>query len=194
MIPMDFRAAYFEIRPNLSEEPRIDDKTMEQCDFRSGSLIKHAHAGALSVALGDFDVSSAPSAFIGRRIIIASDRLVSILTTFGIYNLQLFPALVHCGSSKRFLQGYQVVNVIGLVDAAEPESSTGEVLFENDGGIDIVDYANLVISRSRALDMDLFVLASNPEKLIVSGRVMGALLEYTPEEGWGFIAEELETR
>jgi len=194
MIPMDFRTTYFEIRPNLSEEPRIDEKNAERCDFRRGSIIKLEHAGALNVTLGDSDVSPPPSAFIGQRIIIASDRLISILTKSGIYNLQLFPALLRCGTSKRFLEAYQVVNVIGLVDAADSESSTGEVLFENEGGIDIVDYDNLVISRSRSMGMDLFLLASNPEKLIISGRVMGALLEHTPEEGWGFIAEELETR
>ena len=169
MIPMDFRTTYFEIRPNLSEEPRIDEKNAERCDFRRGSIIKLEHAGALNVTLGDSDVSPPPSAFIGQRIIIASDRLISILTKSGIYNLQLFPALLRCGTSKRFLEAYQVVNVIGLVDAADSESSTGEVLFENEGGIDIVDYDNLVISRSRSMGMDLFLLASNPEKLIISG-------------------------
>ena len=42
MIPMDFRTTYFEIRPNLSEEPRIDEKNAERCDFRRGSQMSHA--------------------------------------------------------------------------------------------------------------------------------------------------------
>jgi hypothetical protein len=37
-------------------------------------------------------------------------------------------------------------------------------------------------------------LASDPQKVIISGRVMNALLQNMPDAGWGFITEELETR
>ena len=191
---IDLKAAFFEIRPNLSEDPRIDDKTMETYDFRSGSLIKLKKEGDLNITLSDSSALPLPSALIGQHIIIANDKLISVLVESGASNFQLFPALLHAGSPKSTLQGYQVVNMLGLLDAADHELSTGEVLFDTPGEIEIVDYDSLVLSRSKTSGIDIFLLASNPEKLIISGRVMSALLQNMPEDGWGFTTEELETR
>ena len=194
MFSIDFKSAFFEIRTNLPNDPRIDDIRLENYDFRSGSVIKLKNEGALNLTLSDSGALPLPQALIGRHIIIATDLFINTITNSGVSNFQLLPALLHFGSPENILKGYQIVNVLGLLDAANHESSIGEVLFDTPGEIQIVDYEDLVLSRSRTAGMDLFLLASNPEKLIISGRVMIALLQNMPEDGWGFTTEELETR
>ncbi len=193
MIPGDDNAAFFEILPNLPDDLGIDHEGSPTSDFRNGGLIAPKHEGPLHLALGDATPLPLPAGLFGRRIALANDQLVSVLLDAGVGNLQLFPALLHHRASAAPLPGYQVVNVLGLMDAAAPDLSTGDVLVDTGGEVELVDYEHLVISRSRTLGMDFFLLATNPEKLIISGRVMNALLQHVPEAGWGFVTEELET-
>jgi hypothetical protein len=87
---------------------------------------------------------------------------------------------------------YWALNVIGLLDAADLESSEGTMLQEHDGRPTRIAFSRLTLSRARTLGVPMFRLAQDPSLVLVSDRIVEALDDRRPPEGWGFATVELE--
>jgi hypothetical protein len=128
---------------------------------------------------------------LGGRIPMASERLLGVLVDAGVDNIQTFSAELRFRGGAAWRQ-HAVFNVIGLVAAADLEASVGTILAEGDRGPTLMEFGNLVLSRTRTLGLPLFRLFHDPARLLMEDRLLRALKRHTPAEGWGFSAVEVE--
>jgi hypothetical protein len=160
-----------------TEQPRIlhAPEPVATLDFLRGAAI----AGALETPWVfdiELDGDRLPH-FLGGRIPLVSARLLAVLSKAGVDNIQAFPAVLRLrGETER--REHSVLNVCGLLDAADPEASAG---------------GSLVLSRAHTRGFSVFRLFNGSRSLIVDDRLMRALEQQKPPEGWGFAALELET-
>lgn len=130
---------------------------------------------------------------LGGPIPLASEHLLAVLAEAGVDNIQTFAAVLRDRGGREY-RGHSVLNVIGLIDAADLEASVGTILAEGENGPTRIEFASLVLSPVRARDLPMFRLFHNPATLLVNDRVLDALNRQRPVEGWGFCAFEIEMR
>lgn len=94
-----------------------------------------------------------------------SNRLIDTLKSAGVDNLQLFDAeIVNAGSGEK-IDGYRVVNILGLVAAADPAASQSRPLAH------VRFFEKLVVDDSRARGQLMFRLAESLNDIIVAEKV-----------------------
>jgi hypothetical protein len=112
-----------------------------------------------------------------------SDRFIEVLRECGVDNLQIFPAsITHTCTGKR-IDNYKVVNVLGMVSAADMGASTSRpfadgVYFEK-LAVDSAKTRGLLIFRLEESSMEILVHASVAEK-IRSAKLVDISLEEAP--------------
>jgi hypothetical protein len=187
------RDAYHWLRPDSEGAPRVlPPAALASADLRRGAWLDRAPTGPLVFTIEDDARAAAPPHWLGDRVPLVSERLLAALRRAGVDNLQTFPALLQGRAGGQPRPGHTVLNVIGAVDAADADASVGTVLIEDDPGPRLVQYTQLVLSRARARDLDMFRLADSPEMLLVHDRVLRVLAADVPDEGWGFTPIEIE--
>lgn len=167
---------------------------VESRDFQRGSWIQLEPQFR-----ADFEVvvHGAPDPlphWLGDRTPVVSAPLLAALRRAGVDNVQSFPVLVRRAESGERIEGFSLLNVVGAVDAADPEASRGEVLIDEDPGPKLTQYSHLVLARDRTQDLNLFRLADSPSVLLVHDRVKQKLWADAPPEGWGLVPLEVELR
>jgi hypothetical protein len=186
-------AAYHWLRPDLDSGLRLAvPAALASIDLCCGAML-----GRVPAATMDFSIDGAqrmPPHWIGERIPLVSALFIAALREAGVDNFQTFPARLRCLQPAATSAGHVAFNAIGLVDCADRLASVGTLLTDDGPGPRQVDYAELVLSRSRTRDLRMFRLADCAARLLVDDRVMEALLTRTPDEGWGFSAIEIELR
>jgi hypothetical protein len=90
-----------------------------------------------------------------------SERLVETLLSCGVDNLQIFPALITHKCTGKIIDTYKVVNVLGLVSAANMGASKSQPLADNHY------FEKLAIDKSRARDLLIFRLEESPIEILV---------------------------
>jgi hypothetical protein len=100
-----------------------------------------------------------------------SVRLVDALRAAGVDNLQTFPAVVRNDDSGELIHDFLVVNVIGLVSAADTAASVTSPLA--DGRF----FHQLVLDDGRVVGMRMFRLAESRIDLIVDEHVANSIRE-----------------
>ncbi len=94
-----------------------------------------------------------------------SDRLIGTLESAGVDNLQLFDAqIVNAGTGEK-VGGYRVVNILGLVAAADSSASRSRPLAH------VRFFEKLAIDATRARGQLMFRLAESLTDIIVAERV-----------------------
>jgi hypothetical protein len=183
------KPAYHSI--NALESPRIlhTPRPVANLDFLRGAAISEAPQPPwiFDVEMGQ----SQPPHLLGGLIPMVSERLLTVLLKAGVDNIQAYPALLRGRDGSEWRQ-HSVVNVIGLLDAADLEMSAGATLAEGDYGPTLIDFRNLVLSRPRTLGIGVFRLFHSPSTLLVHDRILRAMEAQRPAEGWGFAAVEIE--
>ena len=184
--------AYHWLRPDGGAAPPVSPAPeLASLDLRRGAWLRPAPPAPLIFTVEAGARGAAPAHWTGDRVPLVSDRLLAALRRAGVDNLQIFPALVRTGAGGEPRPGHCVLNVIGLVDGADPAASIGTVLAEDDPGPRRVEYSHLVLSRARTRDLPLFRLADSPDMLLIHDRVLRVLAADVPDEGWGFIPVEI---
>jgi hypothetical protein len=117
-----------------------------------------------------------------RRILVMSDRLVAALRRAGVTNLQTFPAVLMDPKRGKRVPGYQAVQILGRVKAADMERS---IAHDPSGvGRNIVFFEKLVIDEEAAHGLLLFRLLEDASTIIVHERVKQEL----SKESWRFVS------
>jgi hypothetical protein len=108
-------------------------------------------------------------------VVLMTERLVNALRESGVDNLQAFDALIRDPRANRVVTDYKVVNVVGVIAAADMAKST---LYEVPVGPPLIDvsFDSLVIDEKRAGGQLLFRLAESLSAIIVHDRVKQHLL------------------
>lgn len=127
-----------------------------------------------------------------RRILVMSDRLVTALRRAGVTNLQTFPAVLLDPKKGVRVPGYQAVQILGRVKAADMERSIAHD--PSAVGRNIVFFEKLVIDEGAAHGLLMFRLLEDASTIIVHERVKQEL----SKESWRFVSvhptdEEPET-
>jgi Immunity protein family (Imm11) len=181
--------AYHSITPLERARLQPAQAGLGNLDFLRGAPIT---AGLPTPWIFDIEIDSAqPPHLLGRQIPLASERLLKVLTDTGVDNIETFPAVLRGRGGAEWRQHY-VINVIGLVDAADLGASSGTVIAEGPDGPTRIMFDHLVLAHAQARGLPLFRLFHDPATLLVEDRIMRALDAHRPVEGWGFAAFEIE--
>jgi hypothetical protein len=103
------------------------------------------------------------------------DDLVAALQSFGVDNLELYPARILDPDNGQYYENYKAVNIIGMVAAADMQKS----VWSAPDGIPLVDVAfdKLVIDPNKARDLLFFRLAENNDAVMVHERLRDHLIK-----------------
>jgi hypothetical protein len=98
-----------------------------------------------------------------------SRRLVDVLQGCGVDNLQIFPAVISREETGETISHYCVVNVLGLVAAADMGKSKARPL------ANVKFFEKLAVDPTRARGLLMFRLAESLTDIIVADNVARAI-------------------
>ena len=100
--------------------------------------------------------------------------LLSAIQSAGVNNLEIFPATIYDPNNGKVINDYVAFNVIGLVSAADLESSA---LMHEDAKASLLDtdFDSLVIDETKTMGVHLFRLAENCSAICISEKVKEAI-------------------
>ncbi|MFP2930444.1 hypothetical protein ACLESO_35650 [Pyxidicoccus sp. 3LG] len=134
----------------------------------SGQPITTPLPNPIEVKLDDSYGTRLPDLF-DTTITLMSDTLVAALRRAGVTNIDTYPAVLVDEKRNLRIPGYQAVQVLGRIKAADPEKS---VVYDPTGvGRNIVSFDKLVISEAAARGQLMFRLLESATTLIVHERV-----------------------
>ena len=181
--------AYHRIMPLERGRLQPAQPAVENLDFFRGSPITGAPPTPWII---DLEIDGAePPHLLDGRLPVASERLLRVLADAGADNVQTFPAVLR-GRGGAEWREHRVINVIGLVDAADLAASSGTVVGEGPDGPTRMLFDHLVLADAQTRSLPLFRLFHDPAILLVEDRIMRALDAQRPVEGWGFATFEIE--
>lgn len=104
---------------------------------------------------------------------IMSDKLISALQEAGVDNIQTFPAVLRGHFSGNDITSYKVVNIVGLIAAADMDKS--DYIDMGGMGIIAVGFKDLVIDETKAYGALLFRLAESITDIVIHESVKNHL-------------------
>lgn len=122
------------------------------------------------------DMAQRMSSFMGRGgLPIWSDELIATMQRFGVDNLDCYDLDILDPDNGEIIRDYKVVNIIGVIAAADMENS----LYTNEDGIPRIDVAfdELHIDLSKTHGQLIFRLAENLMGIIVHSSLKNYLIE-----------------
>ena len=137
------------------------------------------------------DARHPPRHCMGGALPVWSDALLNAFVAAGVDNLQPFPAVIVEDGGEMRWPGYNAINVLGLVAAADLTASDTLKIGERPGGLPLHGFQKLVIDPQKTRGLGLFRLGENPLQLVLRGDILDRLAESAPPEGWGVSAEKI---
>jgi hypothetical protein len=113
-------------------------------------------------------------AWFNRGILLLRDDLIAALRSGGVDNIECFDAIVREPDGSQTWDTYKVVNILGLVAAADMARSTATV--HVGGPIIDVEFDELVLDEGRAGGALIFRLAEATASIFVHDRLRRHLL------------------
>src|SRR5215471_129455 len=101
--------------------------------------------------------------------LIARESFVELLRSVGVSNFDAYPARITNPESSELISDYRVVNILGLVAAANLARSES---FELGPGLRVIDR---IVLKGTRMPEQMFRLAEDPMQIIVSDRVAQAI-------------------
>ncbi len=186
---------YFWIREDWRRDHTISSPVLDndEIDFCAGQLITEPLPKPLV-----FDTFYGPGSHphhyfdYATDIPVVSALFIDALKKCGVDNFQLFPAVIRNSKEKIKWEEYFAFNVIGMINATDLENSEyTEIMPGNDDDIPpLGSFTVIALHEDRIKGQDMFrePVGGN---LIMSERVARKLVELKPENGFGFIADEV---
>ncbi|WP_164017820.1 imm11 family protein [Pyxidicoccus trucidator] len=173
---------YYRLRPTPVLEGVYDVRRPHlDAEWLSGRPFSVALPNPLEIELDDRFGTRMADIFIDG-ILVMSDRLVAAIQRAGVTNLQTFPAVLNDAQRGLRLPGFQAVQILGTLKAADPKKS---IAYDPDDiGRDIVGFDKLVIDPKAARGALMFRLLESASTIIVHERVKREL----DKEQWQFVS------
>ncbi|WP_431688127.1 imm11 family protein [Hahella sp. NBU794] len=160
------------------DQPRGDIPGIKWSSWRKGAVLTSPPPNPLKFALKPcsphaWDHSPYLPSFLDASAPIFRDDLIEALEECGVDNLETYNTEITDPDNGAVYSNYKVVNIIGLISAADIQKSDAIV-----HGSDIydVDFDSLVIDPSKAGGKYFFRLAESTNALIVHDKVRQHLL------------------
>lgn len=122
-------------------------------------------------------------------LLLFNDEMIGALQKSGVNNFQVFDAIIKDTVNNTEYNNYKVINIIGVVAAADLDKSDYEA---HDGAALIdTDFDSLVIDESKAKGQYMFRLAEAVSAIVIHENVKKSLesngiqfLDFIPPEEW----------
>ncbi|MCW4455179.1 hypothetical protein OK348_10275 [Flavobacterium sp. MXW15] len=122
-------------------------------------------------------------------VLLFSDEMIDALHRCGVRNFQCFDAVVKDAANNIEYGNYKVINIVGIVSAADLDGSVYEA---HDGVASIdTDFDSLAIDESRTRGAGMFRLAEAVNGIVIHQRVKQGLeeqgieyLDFVPPAEW----------
>lgn len=125
-------------------------------------------------------------------ITLVSQKMVHLLKEAGIKNIQTFPVALHNPATGESWNDYVALNILGLVEAADLESSECTVIMEGDElNLPLLAFQSVSLVRKKLNDLLLFRMAESPATIIIHRKIVDLLMLNKPEGGWGIVLTEV---
>lgn len=180
----------------LTEDEYLDygiqgyDNPQTEISFLTGKKIEQ------EVPLLTFEVDfpsgfSLPHLFTGGTSLV-SQEMVHLLEKAGVKNIQTFPVVLHNPTTEESWNDYVILNILGLVEAADLESSEYHVIMEGDEhNLPLLAFNSVCLLRAQLNDLLLFRMAESPATIIIHRKISDLLMSNKPEGGWGIMLTEV---
>lgn len=167
---------YYEFTVSIMEDYGITEDPIlpTGVSFQSGTIIDQPLAEPMLFPT-DTTVENPPPDYTTMIIPVMSNRLVAEFREYGVNNLQTFRSVLENQQNGEQWEGYQAVNIVGLVDCANMRKSK----YSNIGG-GLVSFRKLVVNASSAAGALLFRLPQAPELILIHERIRDSILSYEP--------------
>jgi hypothetical protein len=156
---------FFELQPDIFARyvPQLSSGLSERICFNTGAPIADEMPSPLVFTTGHSS-KDPPKGMHGLRFPVLSNAFIGALQQVGIDNLQCFPAELRSNKDGTVWNGYQVVNIIGLVAAANLEKSQSTHIIDRpeEDALPLMAFDDLKIDHARAAGYLLFRLAESP--------------------------------
>lgn len=162
--------------------------------FFRGEMINQEELPALNFSM-NFPRNESLPHLLGDVIPLVSPEFLEIIKLQKINNFQVFPAKITNSEIDYTIRNYYAFNVLGVVAAADMNTSKFDTIMEGDDeGVEtpLVLFKEVALQKDKVLGFDLFRLAEQPSKIICSNRIVDALTDNRPEDGWGIDAIEVD--
>lgn len=122
-------------------------------------------------------------------LLLFNDAMIAALHGIGVNNFQAFEAIVTDPINHVEYTNYKVINIIGVIGAADLGKST----YESADGSNLIDtdFSSLAIDENKAKGLPMFRLAESVNALVIHERVKKALeaakipyLDFVLPEEW----------
>ncbi len=186
---------YFKIQP----DPGIEWCVRERAPFPGDEAIQRGvsisgPSGLYSVEV-DHPAENPPLHMFTGGVLIVSHRLLALLQSVGVDNLQWWPARLENPGIGQAWDGYFLLNVVGTVAAVAMGASSYTSLIAGDPSIaPIVDFDEVVLRGDRCQDLRMFRVPESSWLLFIDEIVANAILAQRPPESWGIQLQEVEVR
>src|ERR1700730_16078777 len=100
-----------------------------------------------------------------------SERLLQTMRAAGSDNLDVYKVEIRSAVGGTVHSNYKAVNIIGKIEAADREKST----FDPRSEPHLMEFDSLVIEEKKVKGANVFRLAENPLRIIISERIKTAL-------------------
>jgi len=167
-----------------------DPKIPENISFLQGTLLNWVPDKPL-IFKSNCDHENPPRHAMTGVMPVWSDSLIKAFREAGVDNIQAFSATIKGMESEHEWNGYNAVNIVGLVSALDEKLSKGIKIGEYPNGTPFIQIKP-VLDASKIGQLQLFRLSENPLKIIVHEDVLEGLAKTSPEGGWGLQVEEIE--
>ncbi|WP_431688126.1 imm11 family protein [Hahella sp. NBU794] len=163
------------------EDPDGDIIDVDWYYWRRGAKLSHVPLDPLKFSLESFnpyseDDSLHMPSYLQAAAPIFRDDLISALEECGINNLETYNAEISDPDNGAVYSNYKVVNIIGLISAADMQKSAAIVHDSGSSPLYDVDFDSLVIDPAKAGGHYFFRLAESTNALIVHEKVKQHLL------------------
>ncbi|MCY1017414.1 imm11 family protein [Pyxidicoccus sp. MSG2] len=180
--PLTSSPVYYQLQPTPVLEGVYDVRKPDlEVRWLSGQSISTPLPNPIEIELDDRFGTRMADIFI-RGILVMSDRLVAAIQRAGVTNLQTFPAVLNDAQRGLRLPGFQAVQIVGTIKAADMKKS---IAHDPDNiGRDIVGFQKLVIDPKAARGALMFRMLESASTIIVHEKVKQEL----DKEQWQFVS------
>lgn len=134
--------------------------SIDPADWRTGAVLTRSPATPVRFRILRGDGGALPP-YVNDPIPLMSDALVAALRGAGAENFQVFDAIIEDADKGTVHEGYQAVNILGLVNCADDDAP------------DLSPYP--VIDSARARDLAMFRVATDTARIAVHRRIKDRL-------------------
>lgn len=161
---------YYELIKALDNSyvPNISSPIPMEISFMAGRIINEKLESPLNFLLENISGDVLPDYMsLGGGKLLFSKRLINTLTSSGVDNLQLFPAVIHVKNLNILFKDYYAVNILGLVKCVDMIKSDYTEIMP-----DLYEFSRISINMKTTRAEKIFRIAESNRRVLIHDSVI----------------------